>query len=398
MQGALSKAARKVSKAGRYGDDHLVHMNGDEVAALHEAWGPPTIHPKTGLPEYFSLKKLLSKAAPAALAFIPGIGGVVGGAANGFLNLGLGTAGQSVLGSALMGGGLGALTGGGKGALTGALLGGGTAAALPYLNNALLDTGVGNFFDLTQSPTITDDPRFASSGVPDGLGGTFKVSTDAALPPPTAESSIGSGALAKAAGSTNSGFIDRAIAAAKTPVGMAAIAGTGGLLLSQKGGEEPVQQGRPQGPNSLLNAPLDPMELHRANVTPTRTVPQWYTYGYDNTAKPFFENSFGPPETEEERRARIARGQGVAHAADGGYFGGGPEDGRADSIPARLSNDEYVMDAESVALLGDGSPAAGAHRLDQLRSRLRQHKGKALARGKVSPDAKLPEQYMRGGR
>lgn len=360
---------------------------------------------------FSKLKDVFKSAAPAALAFIPGLGGAVGGAASGALGLGLGTAGQSVLGSGLIGGGIGALTGGGKGALRGAALGAGTSAILPILGNALVGTGLGDTFGLTPSASLMDDGMFSQSGSRDRLPGVHLGNDDVEgrafgdldqadprMPQPVVQTGDrGSGALAKAAGSTSSGFIDRAIEAAKTPVGMAAIAGTGDLLLSQAGDEE-QPQARPQQQSSLLNSPLAPMELHRTNVTPGRTTPQWYTYGYDNTAKPFFENSFGPPETEEERRARIARGQGVAHAADGGYFGGGPEDGRADSIPARLSNDEYVMDAESVALLGDGSPAAGAHRLDQLRARLRQHKGKALAQGKISPDAKLPEQYMRGGR
>ena len=64
-------------------------------------------------------------------------------------------------------------------------------------------------------------------------------------------------------------------------------------------------------------------------------------------------------------------------------------------INARLSNGEYVIDAESVAMLGDGSNTAGAEMLDDMRKKLRMHKGKVLAKGEFSPDAKSPLEYMR---
>jgi hypothetical protein len=77
---------------------------------------------------------------------------------------------------------------------------------------------------------------------------------------------------------------------------------------------------------------------------------------------------------------------------------GGAGTGRSDSISAQLSDGEYVIDAETVALLGDGSSKAGAKRLDQFRANIRKQKGSALAKGKFSPDAKRPEQYLMGGR
>jgi hypothetical protein len=93
---------------------------------------------------------------------------------------------------------------------------------------------------------------------------------------------------------------------------------------------------------------------------------------------------------------------GGAYAVGGGPMnavarlvrGGGS--GRDDTINARLSDGEYVMDAETVAMLGDGSTDEGARRLDSMRSQLRKHKGKTLARGKFSPNAKSPLAYMKG--
>lgn len=71
--------------------------------------------------------------------------------------------------------------------------------------------------------------------------------------------------------------------------------------------------------------------------------------------------------------------------------------GREDNIDAKLSENEYVVDAETVALLGDGSPEAGAKKLDKMRAGIRAHKGRALAAGKISPDAGGALQYLAEG-
>lgn len=74
----------------------------------------------------------------------------------------------------------------------------------------------------------------------------------------------------------------------------------------------------------------------------------------------------------------------------------GQGDGRSDHVEARLSPGEFVVDAESVSMLGNGDNAAGARKLEEMRRGVRKQKGKALVKGKFSPDAKSPETYMRG--
>lgn len=74
----------------------------------------------------------------------------------------------------------------------------------------------------------------------------------------------------------------------------------------------------------------------------------------------------------------------------------GPGTGRSDDIDARLSDGEYVVDAEAVALIGDGSTAAGAEALDEMIRQVRRHKGAALAKGKFSPAARAPLHYLMG--
>ena len=93
-----------------------------------------------------------------------------------------------------------------------------------------------------------------------------------------------------------------------------------------------------------------------------------------------------------EQNEDIARISPTVSAS--GRYVKGPGTGRSDDIEALLSDGEYVIDAESVALLGDGSGDAGAARLDEMRANLRKHKGKKLRAGEFSHKAKRPEQYM----
>ena len=94
----------------------------------------------------------------------------------------------------------------------------------------------------------------------------------------------------------------------------------------------------------------------------------------------------------DEPVPRFARGGRTEFAVNGAGTG------RSDDIPAVLSDGEYVIDAETVALLGDGSSKAGAKKLDELRVKVRKHKGQKLAKGRFSANAKRPEAYLSGGR
>ena len=88
--------------------------------------------------------------------------------------------------------------------------------------------------------------------------------------------------------------------------------------------------------------------------------------------------------------------QGGALEKASRYVRGGGT-GRSDEIPAYLSDGEYVVDAETVSMLGDGSSKAGAEALNGMREGIRSHKGKVLAKGKFSPNAKSPLNYLRQG-
>jgi len=103
---------------------------------------------------------------------------------------------------------------------------------------------------------------------------------------------------------------------------------------------------------------------------------------------------------QQDQTTGMARG-GQAHGhpsrSTDSFAVRGAGTGREDKIPAVLSDGEYVMDAETVALLGDGSTDAGAQKLDQFRVNIRKHKGRKLAKGKFSANAKRPDAYLAGG-
>lgn len=113
------------------------------------------------------------------------------------------------------------------------------------------------------------------------------------------------------------------------------------------------------------------------------TAEDYYKYGF-GPEKSFFKNIPGRP-------------IGMAKGGSPNRFAvRGPGTGRSDDIPANLSDGEYVIDAETVALLGDGSSKAGADKLDRFRVNVRKHKGKSLAAGRFSVAAKQPEAYLKG--
>jgi len=129
----------------------------------------------------------------------------------------------------------------------------------------------------------------------------------------------------------------------------------------------------PPSPNFEIRAPA------QINMT----TDEWLKYGL-GPEKSFFQVT--------------PQDQPVTKMAHGGFAVRGSGTGRSDDIPAVLSDGEYVIDAETVALLGDGSNKAGAEKLDQLRVNLRRHKGANLVKGRFSVNAKSPEKYLSGGR
>lgn len=164
----------------------------------------------------------------------------------------------------------------------------------------------------------------------------------------------------------------------------------------------PVMGGMPQMPQGMPKMPPQAMMGQRPGMPPMGmgrmqgALPQGRPDGMPPMGGPGGGMRRGPMGDRAGALAAMAQQNGRAPFARGGVSG--PGTGRSDDIPAVLSDGEYILDAESVAMLGDGSSKAGAQRLDQMRAELRRHKGSALARGQISPDAKPPLAYIRGAR
>lgn len=96
-----------------------------------------------------------------------------------------------------------------------------------------------------------------------------------------------------------------------------------------------------------------------------------------------------------------AEGGTAGHSPQQGYYAGsqhgayvqGPGDGTSDDINAKLSDGEFVVDAGTVSMLGNGSNKAGAAKLEQLRENLRRHAAQKMSKGKQFMKAKDPEVY-----
>jgi len=97
-----------------------------------------------------------------------------------------------------------------------------------------------------------------------------------------------------------------------------------------------------------------------------------------------------------------AAGGGIAslgHYSDGGQMLKGPGDGMSDSIPAtinnkqpaRLANDEFVVPADVVSHIGNGSSDAGAKKLYDMMDRVRRARTGSPKQAKaIHPDRYMP--------
>jgi hypothetical protein len=71
----------------------------------------------------------------------------------------------------------------------------------------------------------------------------------------------------------------------------------------------------------------------------------------------------------------------------------GDGDGTSDSVPAMLANGEFVIPADVVSSLGNGSNDAGANILDEFLAVIREHKQNHDAK-ELPPDSRGALAYL----
>lgn len=367
-EGGLASAARNVANAGVGGDTMIVHINRDEFNKLRQTFGEPTVNPNTHMPQFAS-----NWLAPVAsiVGSLLGGGSAVGdaiGNATGLYEAGSTT--SNAIGSGLLGAGIGGLTGGGQGALLGGL----TGAATPYLSNALgINSGGGVLGGLLGG---------GGGGSGSGGGGGYSDTNQVGTAGTDSSENKGGGLFQKGG-------------ALPYIIGGLMVADAIGKASQKPSAASQAAAAQNAAAQERFNAPLPQVSFQRSRV-PSGQI-DYANYG-KRGGQSFFQGN-ALPTVNAARGGHIARGalmQAANNHPQGKAIGSG--DGRDDMIPANLSNNEYVVDAETTALLGNGSPEAGARKLDAMRANLRKHKGGALARGKFSPPAKSPESYMMGGR
>lgn len=170
--------------------------------------------------------------------------------------------------------------------------------------------------------------------------------------------------------------------------GTLALAGAAAAAMSS------MRSAPPQVQQAVSTLPADQQEyFNRPNVTWDWGKMQQDASASGLTLNQFMSINWPRITAGTYNRAAMAHGGPLSAVA---RFARGAGTGRSDEIDAKLSDGEYVIDAETVSLLGDGSSKAGAEKLDRMRREIRSHKGKALSKGKFSPDAKSPLSYLKG--
>jgi hypothetical protein len=441
--GGLAEAGRKIASHGRGGDTMLAHINPREAQILSHLGGGGTINPHTGLPEYFSLKSFLGAVLPIALNFIvPGAGAALGA------TLGASGIGASLLGNALIGGASSALSGGN--ALQGALLGGiggGLNNAIGSSINNSLGLNLGANSQNLLGAAVTGGASGAATGkgflagatqgalgqmagnTISGLGGSpdsgfiqgGKVFGDMLNAGYNAKESALAGGLSGLASSLNKPVSDANIGLSpsklavdglkidssiglKAPEGTFNLQSSGNNPFSLKNGIALATIGNMfSGPQDQQNQiPINGMSEEQKEYFNRPSV----NLNWDRLQDEASQNGMDLNSYISRNWNRVASGDynvevprkfskgGALQRASRLMIGNGS--GRADTINAKLSDGEYVIDAETVALLGDGSASEGAKKLDEMRKSIRSHKGKILAKGGISPNAKSPLAYLKG--
>jgi hypothetical protein len=407
-EGGLANVAQNLAERGRKGDSMLVHMAPEEVAglrALARAQGTDmTINPRTGLPEAFSLRKLF-KAASFILPFIP-IPGLFGMSSLLTKSILSGVAaGASAKGGfdfkQALGGGLRAYALGSLGEkMSGAATPGGTPTTpqVTAPEAAAVDAAA------VTAPTVTVpgvDGDISLAGSYTGSGST-----------PLGPQSLNANLTAPLKVGSSYGF-QAATDVASAPIFEAPIGAAGGRDIPLTGGSLPP--GADTVPGRMANV-----------ITPKGEGfgPAPLTKGFDIAAAGLggfslekaaeeqrrydMEAAAVKQEDEERKRrfdelfartlgsVRTAKAGGTINLAKGGMTymeaGGttgptgeprmvqGTGDGMSDSVPAtiegiqeaRLANDEFVIPADVVADIGNGSSNAGAKKLYSMMDHIRK--------------------------
>jgi hypothetical protein len=417
-EGGIASVAQNLADKGRKGDSMLVHMTPDEVAGLQalaqQMGGSLTVNPQTGLPEANIFKKLL----PMALGFALGPAGfgvfqsalttglAVGagytlatGSLQQGLAAGLGAYGGSNLGTGLQAAGTAdaATSAAASDAASSGLqvaggAGGATAEAAmvnPMAHPDFAGPATGSGLDLSFSPNYSVAAPGAAEGVSLGTKSGFQaslpevssISLTSADPTATSfETGLGGGVTPTAPPATpGSAFtgLERSLLGDKATSDLAAeryAARTGSTLgtslMQTLGGATLQSAADEQEAVKAQQAAIDEKRERRKRL-----------------AEEVARQTLGRVTVRSGGLMKLAGG-GMSYMEAGGTTGptGAPRDvvgngdGMSDSVPAdiegvqeaRLADGEFVIPADVVADIGNGSSDAGSKKLYDMMDRVRK--------------------------
>lgn len=443
----LPSITEMLRNQGRYGDTILAHINPEEAEMLKQMGGSGTINPNTGLPEFnwftdlFKGRNILSViGAVVGNAFLPGIGGVIGGSlgnmAGTAIDKGFGEKGKpNYLHSGLRGAAIGATL------PSAASLGGSAASTFGFKNAGAALSNYGNANSIT-----------AALGLNSGKGYTGPIDflTNAGKSAATGPIDLvakGSGTAAEVAkGVAEKGFLDKLTS---DPMSLMTAGSLAANFLSK---QSPEQMGRdqkrynealkltPAEEKAKLERELQYYEMKKQKEREERKKNREDWDGSRNEINPLiaqggFNRTINSPETYattgrwmEYEPQKFAKGgivesvlkkkepiikqtitriliplngfNGFDDFEDSnkdsdkskkkfatGKFLDGDTHGQADKIEALLSDGEYVVNASRVADLGDGNNRAGAKFLDSFLKNIAEYKAK-------NPKKKIPPSLL----
>lgn len=448
---ATHQLAKGLASLGRHGDSMLVHMTPSEVAGL-KAIGSVTgrditTNPHTGMPEAFSLGDFFTSLLPTLAGFM------VGGPAGGALGLKAGTAGATIApiaagmatGAAvagakgddpLMGGLMGGLGGFGGGNLAGTFGKMGAAAAPGgYTSGAVIPQGT----PIT-TPAGLDalntaaNPFFGSASTTPSLltnstGAASSVGAAAPMTYAQGLGQVGEGIKTLASDPFGAGFDAFKQAGGSgfdlaAPVGMAGLAGAQEDLYPEP--DKSLEEKRKAEENKYRDPRTGLLNLAQASPGLRLATGGSVNTNTSTVATGGIQDLYGSNDATSGTVALSRDGYGIgrldslasegsrAKAADTFYAMGGPiafakgghqgyldgdGDGMSDSIPAtiegkqpaRLADGEFVIPADVVSHIGNGSSKAGSKQLYAMLDRVRKARTGHTKQGKeIKPQKYMP--------
>lgn len=426
---ATHQLAKGLASLGRNGDSMLVHMTPSEVAGL-KAIGSMTgrditTNPHTGMPEAFSLGDFFNSLIPT------GIGMLLGGPAGAAMGLKEGTM-MATAAPVLGGMAAGAAVAGAKGddPLLGGLMGGLGGYGGGNLANSLGKMAAQGGYQAGQlvGPQLTTEGGLSAAGSGPGM-----MTTLATQAPATTYggglSQIGQGIkqLASPGGYTKftSPEIGGSAMQLAAPLGMAALSGAQedlypkpDMSMEEKRKAEENKYKDPRtgllnlaqaSPGLKLMATGGTVGSNQSTINSGGIQDLYGTNDQTTGTQQLSKDGYGIGRLEN-----LASAGSRAKAADTFYAMGGPiafsqgghqgyldgeGDGMSDSIPAtiegkqpaRLADGEFVIPADVVSHIGNGSSKAGSKKLYAMLDRVRKARTGHTKQGKeINPTKYMP--------